>query len=131
MIICYSYVRFSSKKQQLGNSFKRQTKAAEEICKEKNWQLDSSEINILGTTTSIYGATINMYGDIYMPGIVQTQVYGYDLVCSQSEKKVGWYSSSIRYKENVRDAKTDWFSKIRIRMFDRKGGMKGEYGVIA
>jgi hypothetical protein len=38
----YSYIRFSQKKQQKGESFRRQSEFANEVCAENGWTLDGS-----------------------------------------------------------------------------------------
>jgi len=47
----FSYIRFSSKKQQKGESFRRQAEFAVEVCKENGWVLDESlTLNDLGVS---------------------------------------------------------------------------------
>lgn len=47
----FSYIRFSSKKQQKGESFRRQADFAVEVCKENGWVLDESlTLNDLGVS---------------------------------------------------------------------------------
>jgi hypothetical protein len=38
----FSYIRFSSKKQQKGESFRRQAEFAVEVCRENGWVLDET-----------------------------------------------------------------------------------------
>src|SRR5262245_887480 len=42
MPIAFSYIRFSRKKQQKGESFRRQSEFAGEVCAENAWTLDQS-----------------------------------------------------------------------------------------
>lgn len=47
----FSYIRFSSKKQQKGESFRRQAEFAVEVCRENGWVLDESlTLNDLGVS---------------------------------------------------------------------------------
>lgn len=47
----FSYIRFSSKKQQKGESFRRQSEFAVEVCEENGWVLDESlTLNDLGVS---------------------------------------------------------------------------------
>lgn len=47
----FSYIRFSSKKQQKGESFRRQSEFAVEVCQENGWVLDESlTLNDLGVS---------------------------------------------------------------------------------
>jgi DNA invertase Pin-like site-specific DNA recombinase len=47
----FSYIRFSSKKQQKGESFRRQSEFAVEVCRENGWVLDESlTLNDLGVS---------------------------------------------------------------------------------
>ena len=47
----FSYIRFSSKKQQKGESFRRQSEFAVEVCRESGWVLDESlTLNDLGVS---------------------------------------------------------------------------------
>src|SRR5688572_24743866 len=47
----FSYIRFSSKKQQKGESFRRQAEFAVEVCCEHGWVLDESlTLNDLGVS---------------------------------------------------------------------------------
>ncbi len=49
----YSYIRFSSKKQQKGESFRRQFEFPVEVCRENGWVLDESlTLNDLGVSPS-------------------------------------------------------------------------------
>jgi DNA invertase Pin-like site-specific DNA recombinase len=41
-VVCYSYVRFSSKRQEQGDSLRRQTELAESYCRRRGWTLDTS-----------------------------------------------------------------------------------------
>src|SRR5215218_5183997 len=47
----FSYIRFSSKKQQKGESFRRQSEFAVEVCRENGWVLDETlTLNDLGVS---------------------------------------------------------------------------------
>ncbi len=47
----FSYIRFSSKKQQKGESFRRQAEFAVEVCRENGWVLDETlTLNDLGVS---------------------------------------------------------------------------------
>ncbi|MCP3713134.1 recombinase family protein [Paraburkholderia sp. CNPSo 3274] len=48
--LAYSYVRFSSVKQELGDSLNRQVEAAEEYCREHNLRLDTKSYRDLGVS---------------------------------------------------------------------------------
>ena len=51
MTRAFSYIRFSSKKQQKGESFRRQAEFAIEVCRENGWVLDESlTLNDLGVS---------------------------------------------------------------------------------
>lgn len=46
--IAYSYIRFSSKKQELGNSLARQVTLTDKFCSEKGWKLSEKSFRDLG-----------------------------------------------------------------------------------
>lgn len=51
MTRAFSYIRFSSKKQQKGESFRRQSEFAVDVCKENDWVLDETlTLNDLGVS---------------------------------------------------------------------------------
>ena len=50
MVIAYSYVRFSSLKQEEGDSLRRQTEATEAYCKRKGWNLSTKTYRDLGVS---------------------------------------------------------------------------------
>ena len=55
----FSYIRFSSKKQQKGESFRRQAEFAVEVCRENGWVLDESlTLNDLGVS-AFRGEAVN------------------------------------------------------------------------
>jgi hypothetical protein len=90
-------------------------------------ELDSSEINISGTTT-------NIYSSLYMPNLAGISGGGYVLRVSGTGL-VYRDTSSMRYKTNIKkleSSETDWIYGIEVKKYDRKDGSKiNEYGIIA
>jgi DNA invertase Pin-like site-specific DNA recombinase len=63
MTLAFSYVRWSSKQQEAGDSKRRQTEAAEAYCKRRGWELDAT-LNLCDQGVSAYRGKNALFGNL-------------------------------------------------------------------
>jgi DNA invertase Pin-like site-specific DNA recombinase len=91
----FSYIRFSSKKQQKGESFRRQAEFAIEICRENGWVLDESlTLNDLGVSAfrganAKVGALEEFLGAIRIGRVLKGSILIIESIDLLSRSKVG------------------------------------------
>lgn len=91
----FSYIRFSSKKQQKGESFRRQSEFAVEVCRENGWVLDETlTLNDLGVsafrgTNAKVGALAEFLEAIRIGRVLRGSVLIIESIDRLSRNKVG------------------------------------------
>jgi hypothetical protein len=107
------------------------------------WSLgnDGSNSNLtIRTGTGLFGTAadrlaIDQAGNVYLPDVYDATVTSSRDLEIQSDGKIGYVSSSIDYKENVKDTSEADYLKLlslRPRVYDRvDGSVQGEWGLVA